>query len=200
MENFQLLGSKMIRSFIALELLDKETIENIVSFSSRIKQNQGKLKIVEPENLHLTVKFLGNISEIQAPKIYSILKEDVNKTLFNGRSIKYKLRGVGQFNKYSVLWIKLVGEVQFLQIIKDTIENLLYKKLNIPLDRRTQFKPHLTIGRLKRDKINYKTFDALKNLINDNKNLDFGVFNISQVKLKKSVLAQKGPVYSDLVY
>ena len=190
----------MIRSFIALELLDKETIENIISFSSRIKQNQGNLKIVEPENLHLTVKFLGNISEILAPKIYSILKEHVNEKLFNGRTINFKLRGVGQFNKYSVLWIKLVGEVQFLQIIKDTIENLLHETLNIARDRRTQFKPHLTIGRLKRDKINYKTFDALKNLINDNKNLDFGVFNISQVKLKKSVLAQKGPVYSDLVY
>lgn len=190
----------MIRSFIAIELKDEETIENIASFSSRLKQNQGKLKIVEPENLHLTVKFLGNISETLAPKIFSILKEDVNETLFNGRTFSYKLIGVGQFNKYSVLWIKLVGEVQFLQNIKDTIENLLYENLNIARDKRTQFKPHLTIGRLKRDKINYKTFDALKKLIDDNKKFDFGVFNISQVKLKKSVLTPKGPIYSDLVY
>ncbi len=190
----------MIRSFIAIELRNEETIENIVSFSSRLKQNQGTLKIVEPENLHLTVKFLGNISETLAPKIFTILKEDINETLFNGRTINYKLRGVGQFNRYSVLWIKLVGEVQFLQNVKDAIENLLYENLNIPRDRRTQFKPHLTIGRLKRDKINYKTFDTLKKLINDNNKLDFGVFKISQVKLKKSVLTPKGPIYSDMVY
>lgn len=53
----------MIRSFIALELKDKETIDNITSFASRLKQNQPQLKLVEPENLHLTVKFIGNISE-----------------------------------------------------------------------------------------------------------------------------------------
>ncbi len=53
----------MIRSFIALELKDEDTIENIVSFSSRLKQNQPKLKLVKPNNLHMTVKFLGNIPE-----------------------------------------------------------------------------------------------------------------------------------------
>ena len=49
-------------------------------------------------------------------------------------------------------------------------------------------------------KINYQTFNALKNIINDNKNLEFGTFIINQVKLKKSVLTPKGPLYSDLVY
>jgi len=64
---------KMIRTFIAIELKDKETIENIISFTQRLKQNQPKIKLVEPVNLHMTVKFLGNIPETQAPKIYSIL-------------------------------------------------------------------------------------------------------------------------------
>ena len=53
----------MIRSFIAIELEDKETIENISSFSLRLKQNQPKIKLVKPENLHMTMKFLGNIPE-----------------------------------------------------------------------------------------------------------------------------------------
>ena len=51
----------MIRAFIAIELKDKDTIEKIASFSSRLKQNQPKVKLVEPVNLHITVKFLGNI-------------------------------------------------------------------------------------------------------------------------------------------
>ena len=62
------------------------------------------------------------------------------------------------------------------------------------------FKPHLTIGRLKKNKINYKTFDTLKNLISENRDLEFGIFNIKQVKLKKSQLTPNGPIYSDLVY
>ena len=189
-----------IRSFIAMELEDPETINKIQAFYPRLKQNQQDLKTVKPENLHMTVKFLGNIPEPLAQKIYKILREEINEDLFQGKTLEYRLKGVGQFNKYSVLWIKLVGNVQFLQKVKDTIENSLNEKLDIERDKRNKFKPHLTIGRLKKNKINYKTFDSFKNLIQDNKDLEFGMFTINQVKLKKSVLTPKGPIYSDLVY
>jgi len=191
---------KMIRSFIAIELKDKETIEKIISFTQRLKQNQPKIKLVEPVNLHMTMKFLGNIPETQAPKIYSILQEEINDKLFHGKNLEYNLKGVGQFNRFSVLWIKLLGNIQFLQNIKDSLEDFLFNKLKIERDKRTKFKPHLTIGRLKKDKINYKTFDILKNLISENKDLEFGVFTINQVKLKKSQLTPKGPIYTDLKY
>jgi len=190
----------MIRSFIAIELEDKGTIEKIISFSQRIKQNQSKIKLVEPKNLHITMKFLGNIPEALVPKIYAILQEEINEKLFQGISLKYLLKGVGQFNRFSVLWIKLVGDIQFLQRVKDSIEDFLHTKLKIERDRRTKFKPHLTIGRLKKDRINYKTFDVLKKLINENKDLEFGEFTIKQIKLKKSELTSKGPIYTDLVY
>jgi len=191
---------RMIRSFIAIELKNDETIEKIISFTQRLKQNQPKIKLVESVNLHMTMKFLGNIPETQAPKIYSILQEEINDKLFHGKNFEYNLKGVGQFNRFSVLWIKLLGNIQFLQNIKDSLEDFLFNKLKIERDKRTKFKPHLTIGRLKKDKINYKTFDILKNLISENKDLEFGVFTINQVKLKKSQLTPKGPIYTDLKY
>ncbi|MFX1418402.1 MAG: RNA 2',3'-cyclic phosphodiesterase [Promethearchaeota archaeon] len=190
----------MIRTFIAIELEDKETIEKISSFSKRLEQNQPKIKLVEPENLHMTMKFLGNIPEPLAPKIYKILQEEINEKLFQGKNLTYYLKGVGQFNRFSVIWIKLLGNIQFLQTIKDTIEDFLFNRLKIERDKRTKFTPHLTIARLKKDKINYKTFDTLKNLFSENKDLEFGAFTISQVKLKKSQLTPRGPIYSDLVY
>ena len=190
----------MIRSFLALELREKSTIDNIVSFTSRLKKNQPRLKVVKPRNLHLTVKFLGNISESLAPKIYKILKTEINEKLFQGKKFKYYLKGVGQFNRFSVLWVKLVGDITFIQTIKDSLEDLLKIRLKIDRDKRTQFKPHLTIGRLKKDKIDYKTFDIFKKLINENKNVEFGSFVIQQIKLKKSELTPKGPIYTDLEY
>jgi len=190
----------MIRSFIAIELKDKETIEKINSFSQRLKQNQPKIKMVEPENLHITMKFLGNTPEHLAPKIYTILQEEINEKLFQEKTLKYYLKGVGQFNRFSVLWIKIIGNIQFLQNVKDSIEECLFNKLKIERDKRTKFEPHLTIGRLKKGKISYKTFDSLKNLINANKDLEFGTFNVQQVKLKKSQLTPSGPIYSDLVF
>ena len=190
----------MIRAFIALELKDQETVEKIQSYGKRLKINQPNLKLVEPQNLHMTVKFLGNIKESIAPKIYEILNDEINKNLFQNKTYQFNLIGTGQFRKYSVLWIKLKGDVQFLQQIKDVVETVLYNQLKIERDQRTQFKPHLTIARLKSNKINFKNFESFKNLINDNKNLEFGSFNINEIKFKKSVLTPKGSIYSDLVY
>jgi 2'-5' RNA ligase len=189
-----------IRSFIAMELEDLDTINNIQAFYPRLMQNQPNLKVVKSENLHMTVKFLGDIPDSLAPKIYEILCKEVNENLFQGKTLEYQLKGVGQFNKHSVIWIKLVGNVHFLQNVKDTIENSLSEKLSIERDNRPKFKPHLTIGRLRKNKINYKTFESFKNLLRDNRDLEFGAFKINQVKLKKSVLTPKGPIYSDLVY
>lgn len=190
----------MIRSFIAIELRDEETVENIGALTSRLKKNQQKLKIVEPQNLHITIKFLGDIQETLAPQIYSTLMTDINEKIFQGKVFQYKLKGIGQFNKFAVLWVKINGNIPFLQNIKDSVEDLLHENFNIARDKRTRFKPHLTIGRLKKGRINYQTFDALKKIIADNKDLNLGVFNISQLKLKKSQLTPKGPIYSDLVY
>ena len=190
----------MIRAFIAIELKNKNTIENINSFSSRFKQHQPKIKLVKPENLHMTVKFLGNISESLAQQIYSVVKLEINEDMFKGKTFNYELKGVGQFNKFSILWVKMIGDIQFLQQVKISIENNLFERLSIPRDKRTKFKPHLTIGRLKKNKINYQTFSGLKNLINENRNLEFGPFTVDQIKLKKSDLTPNGPIYSDLVY
>lgn len=190
----------MVRTFIAFHLMEKSTIEKIKQFSSKIKNIQPNVKLVELENLHLTVKFLGEIQESTAPKIYKILKEDINDKMFQNKIFDYQLKGVGQFRNYSVLWVKLEGNITFLQSIKDAVENLLNKNLKIERDSRPTFEPHLTIGRLDSKKIKYDTLDKFKDLIKDNKDLEFGSFNISEIKLKKSVLTPKGPIYSDLVY
>jgi len=190
----------MIRTFIAIELKNPETLDNIQTFSLRLKQNQPRIKLVKPENLHLTVKFLGDITEELASRIYYFLKDEINLTMFKGRTLDYSLKGVGQFNKFTVLWIKMKGDIQFLQNIKETVEDGLYTRFKIPKDKRTQFKPHLTIGRLRKEKIDYKNLSSLKNIINENIASDFGSFTVNQVKLKKSILTPEGPIYSDLKY
>ena len=190
----------MIRTFIAIELKNKETIENINKFTQRLKQNQVKLKLVESQNLHLTVKFLGNIQEELAPKIYKIIQDEINRPMFKGKTLEYTLKGAGQFHQFSVIWITLLGDIAFLQDIKNKLEYSLHQNLAIPIDKRNKFKPHLTIARLNKKRINYKTFDIFKKLINENKNVEFGKFEINQIMLKKSNLTPKGPIYTDLVF
>lgn len=120
--------------------------------------------------------------------------------MFQNKTFEYVLKGVGQFRNYSVLWIQLIGDIQFLQSVKDAVERLLNANLKIERDNRPKFEPHLTIGRLDPKKVNRNTFDKFKKVISENKELEFGRFEISQIKLKKSVLTPKGPIYSELVY
>jgi 2'-5' RNA ligase len=189
-----------IRAFIAFELKEEETIKNLSQFVEKLKQHQPKMKAVEPENFHLTVKFLGNIEETQAKKIYEIIENDINNVYFKEGEKQYRLKGTGQFNRYSTIWVKLRGDTQVLQEIKDILEELLKRELNIQKDRRKEFKAHLTIGRLKSNKINYKNFDTFKGIIKEQKNLDFGEFKIDKLLLKKSDLTPKGPIYTTLTY
>ena len=67
------------------------------------------------------------------------VKSKINDKLFHGKNFEYRLKGVGQFNRFSVLWIKLHGNIQFLQNIKDSIEGFLSNKLKVERDKRTKF-------------------------------------------------------------
>jgi RNA 2',3'-cyclic 3'-phosphodiesterase len=186
-----------IRTFIAIDVENEETLENIQSFTKRLKINQPKMKIVKPENIHLTVKFLGDIKESMAPKIYEVLDTQVNQKLLQGEKYTYKLKHVGQFRKFSIIWLGVKGDIEFLQKIKDTIEEKLNQRLHIKKDKRRKFKPHITIARLKKKRIDYKTFDTFKNIIDKNRDEEFGDFIVDKVKLKKSDLTPKGPIYTE---
>ncbi|TFF89358.1 MAG: RNA 2',3'-cyclic phosphodiesterase [Promethearchaeota archaeon] len=148
----------------------------------------------------MTVKFLGDIKESKAPKIYEILNKEINEKILDDEVYNYTLKGAGQFRSYSVIWIEFEGDLDFLQKVKDQIEEKLNERLKIKKDKRRKFKPHLTIARLRKNRINYKTFDTFKNIIKDNQNTKFGDFSIKEIKLKKSVLTPQGPIYSDLKY
>jgi 2'-5' RNA ligase len=174
----------LIRCFIALEL-SREAIEETENIQKIVK---GKKlfagKFTDPENLHLTLKFLGEISEEKLGEVKKKLKE------IKFKEFQASLGEVGTFiNRYnSILWIKLQGkEIWDLQ---KEIDNRLVELGFVSEER---FMSHITIARMKKIFGKRELLEYVKNIKVKKINL-----KIKDFCLKKSELKPEGPVYSDL--
>jgi 2'-5' RNA ligase len=178
-----------MRVFLAIDINNIEILHQIEKIQKVLISTEADLKPVNLKNLHITLKFFGEISESETIKIINKIKN----LEFKAFNLDYK--GIGFFpneNKISVIWIGIDtnGQNNLLSII-DKINNSL-RDLTIGDDK--SFSPHLTIFRLR----NRKNKELLLKMIKQEKDLLFGKDYIKEIKLKKSELTPQGPIYSDL--
>ncbi|XRO77528.1 RNA 2',3'-cyclic phosphodiesterase [Methanocaldococcus sp. 10A] len=170
-----------MRLFLAIDI--PENLKNkIKEFQEHFKMKG--IKLVEKENLHITVKFLGEVDE---EKLKEILDLDLSI-----EPIKIKLKHIGTFpnsNYIKVIWIKVENE-NLIEIFK----NIDKKLSNLGFKKEKEYVPHLTIGRVKF--IDNKK--KLKDRIEKYKDIDFGEFEAKHIKLYKSTLTPNGPIYEVL--
>ncbi len=167
-----------MRLFLAIDI-PEEIKEEISKFQGQLKMKG--IKLVEKENLHITVKFLGEIDE-------ETLKEILNLDL-SIQPVKIKLKTLGTFpnsNYIRVIWIGVYNE-NLIEIFKEVDKKLS----NLGFKREGEYVPHLTIGRVKF--IDNKK--KLKDRIEKYKDVDFGEFEAQHIKLYKSTLTPNGPIY-----
>lgn len=174
-----------MRAFIAIQCPDNLK-EQIVKVQDKLK-DLGKLKLVEPENLHFTLKFLGNVDEKKIDEIVKIL-DAVSKI----NSFEVSLKGIGAFPKINyarVVWIGVDKGIKEMEELHRRIDQELE-----PLGFRKEksFSSHLTIARVK-EIMNKGKF--IKILEENSKN-EFGNFNVNGIELMKSELMRTGPLYS----
>lgn len=175
----------MMRVFVAIEITNNEVISSIKKFQENINIDA---KPVELANLHFTLQFLGEISKEMAQKIIQSLQT------IEFSSFDVNLKEIGAFPKPKfprVVWIGTdeSGGNMLIQLSKK-VEKML-EPLGFFSDK--PFKPHITVFRIK------KKIGDISGELEDNKMVNFGIQNVSNIKLKKSVLSPNGPVYSDLL-
>jgi len=184
-ENASVQEGDLMRSFIAVEL-DEALIPKVVDVQSRI--TEGKIKFVEPENLHFTLKFLGEITEQKAQKVTGQLREVCSAF----SPFPVLLKGTGVFpslNYMKVIWIGAESET-FLTLSKLVDSGM--GKLGFKQER--NIIPHLTVGRVKG--VGNKV--RLQEQIQAVQDIDIGSMTVDSVKIKKSELTRKGPIYTDI--
>ncbi|MEK6955306.1 MAG: RNA 2',3'-cyclic phosphodiesterase [Nanoarchaeota archaeon] len=169
-----------MRIFIAVDL-DNVIKDYIYELQRKLKSTNLKINFIAKRNLHLTLKFLGEIKEPQLIEIKKILKDiKMKKFVINTNSI-------GIFpNEYDpkILWIGLEPEDKIKELQRLVDESLLgYGKQEL------KFKSHVTIGRIKSVK-NKKEFLGSINI-----NIEKLKSKVDNFKLYRSILSKDGPRY-----
>jgi 2'-5' RNA ligase len=182
-----------MRVFIAIDI-DKQIRAGLSRLQKELisKTNFGKsdVKWVEPDNVHLTLKFLGEIKDEQAVDVCNIVKEVAGIH----SSFELAVESVGCFGGRSarVLWVGLgEGNDSLLQLQKDLDEQLALA--GWPPESR-EFTGHLTLCRVKNPKAGFK----LAEMIKDYKDFKLGTMSADSVCVYQSQLAPSGPVYTVL--
>jgi len=181
--------AESIRSFIAFDLNSEVVLKRLTEAQSLLVRTGADLKPVEHQNIHVTLRFLGNITPSMVEKIY----EEMKKVQFVPFDVK--IHGVGAFPdvRYPrVCWAGITEGADQLKSIFSQLEPRL-QGLGFAADPKG-FSPHLTIARVRSG----RNKAELGRWINENANYDFGVIRAECLKLKRSDLTPRGPIYSTL--
>ena len=179
----------MKRLFIAIDIPDAVKRELAAWFgSNRFDAAGPAVRWVKPENLHLTVRFIGDVDDGQL----NVVCEKVREVAAKVSPFRILLCGTGVFptaSRAKVLWLGVREERRVFAQIKDPLETGL-KQAGIPADTKP-FAPHLTIGRV-------KDLKASRPVIAKHLNTDFEStgFEAKEIVVYESDLLSAGPVYS----
>lgn len=183
--------SETIRSFIAFEL-PENIITSIRNVQERIKAYGFDMRWVRPENIHLTLKFLGNINRSDILKIGELLNESAE----GYAAMSLAAKGIGVFpgiKRPRVLWVGLKGHMDSLIGLQKTIDEKL-GAIGLARENRP-FKGHLTLARVRGGINPNRLSDAMKEV----GGFESEPFVADKIVLFKSELKPGGPVYTKLI-
>ncbi len=180
----------MIRSFLAIEL-PRAILKRIEEVQEDLKQSHSDVRWVNPEKIHLTLKFFGNIEEGKVEPIVKSIEELIHAT----SPFHLMVIGVGAFPHLKnprVIWMGLRDGEEVLTSFQKQLETQLGNIGIQPEDR--PFHPHLTLGRMRSNKGKEELLKRMEKYIEER----FGDIHVERVILFKSDLRPSGPIYTPL--
>jgi 2'-5' RNA ligase len=177
-----------MRAFIAVEV-NQELIYKITEIQKTLAEANSMVKFVEPENLHFTFKFLGDITPEKAEAIIGMAEEKFEDySPFN-----IKIKGIGVFPNIGyirVIWLGVEHPAAFSKIQRELDEEFI--KMGFKKER--SYTPHLTIGRVKGE----QNKELLVSMVKDLEDIEVGTMTVDRIILKESDLTPVGPIYTDI--
>jgi len=179
-----------MRAFIAFKL-PEGVIASLEDLQRALKQQGLKLRWVHPENIHLTLKFIGDISAEEIPAVERVIRTvSLSQTVFS-----LEAKGLGVFptvKKARVLWSGIHGDVKRLGDFQSNLDRAL-ADMGFEPEKRS-FRGHLTLGRIK-GRVDGR---ALASAISRFGSFASPPFKAERLILFKSDLKPSGAVYQEL--
>jgi 2'-5' RNA ligase len=175
----------MVRAFLALEL-SGEIRDQLKAAQDILRTSRARMTFVDPPNVHITVKFLGEVDDRLLPKVM----ESVKKIHISPFPVTVGAVTVNNPKRPFTVWCTIADASRSGDLFRLTEDALA--PLGFARETR-RFTPHATIARI-------KDFDpSLMAAIDTLKDRTYGDCMVAGMKLKKSVLLPQGPVYEDLL-
>ncbi|MFW9956911.1 MAG: RNA 2',3'-cyclic phosphodiesterase [Candidatus Odinarchaeota archaeon] len=178
-----------VRAFLSIDIEDHVLLSRVFQIQQKLDIQAAKMKMVEPDNIHFTMRFFGDISITSINQIRDCLKE-IKITPF-----EIKIVGVGAFpnrRKPRVIWIGATDNSQLVIDLKLRVDELL-TRIGYKTEKE-KFTPHATIARVRSIKDSNRLLGNLEELANE----PVGDMTVSSVSMKKSTLTPSGPIYETL--
>jgi len=178
-----------VRSFLAFDLENEAVRKKLAAVQNLLVQTGADLKLVAPQNIHMTIRFLGDITPNAVERVF----EEMQKVQFAPFDVRISGLGVFPDLRYPrVVWAGIAEGAEKLRNVFSQLEPRL-RGLGFTPDPKG-FSPHLTIARVKSG----RNKAQLAEFVTKNSSYDFGSVKAECLRLKKSDLTPKGPIYSTL--
>lgn len=179
-----------MRTFIAVDLTD--TIrKRLADLQANLKPTCGNLKWVNPENVHLTIKFLGEIPDRQIAPV----SEALDRLASQCQPCDITVGGLGTFapsGPVKVLWVGIQDPAGGLEACQSLCDQLL-QPLGFPPEGR-RFSPHLTLARNKFPQNSRQLRAALE----AEPTMPPAAQTVTGITFYQSTLTRQGPIYQPL--
>jgi len=177
----------LIRCFVAVDVEEPLIVARVAELQEQLKATGASIKLVELENLHLTLRFIGEVPLETAERIKAAL-EVVDFEPFTAR-----FAGLGAFpdaRRPRVVWVGVQEGARELSELSAKV-NAALSKLKLPKPEE-EFTPHLTIARVKGG------VGGLPRMLQEASHVEVGSMLVDRFRLKRSTLTSRGPIYQTL--
>jgi len=178
-----------MRTFIAIKIFPEKKLTNLVS-SLKNSLNNENINWADVDNLHLTLRFIGETEQKQVDEIIQLIDEVAQRF----HPFQFSLKDVGFFkskNQPRILFFAIENGLMLNQLAAEIEERVV--SLGFSREERS-FNPHLTIGRIKM----LKNKMAFYGLINQYKEAEIQTVTVSEIIYYQSILSSAGAIYKPI--